>query len=68
MSVWIGMIGGLDKHRGDKGLPCIGHRLAFCSLLVLMILCFYETVFIEKTSILWRHDTSWMDGCDDSGE
>ncbi len=38
MSVWIEMIGGLDKYRGEKGLPFIGHILAFCSLLILMFL------------------------------
>ena len=29
------MTGGLDKYWGEKGLPCIGHRLAFCSFLIL---------------------------------
>ena len=43
MSVWIGMTGGMDKHWGDKELPCVGHQLASCSLLIsysLMFLCY----------------------------
>ena len=32
------MIGGLDNNWREKGLPRIGHRLAFCSLLILMFL------------------------------
>ena len=35
------MTGGLNKYWGEKGVPCIGHRLAFCSLLTLMFLCPY---------------------------
>ena len=33
------LIGGLDNDWREKGLPRIGHRLAFCSLLILMFLC-----------------------------
>ena len=54
--VWIGMTGGMAKYWiiprvGDKELPCVGHQLASCSLLILMFLCSIK--FNKEKTILF---------------